>query len=112
MLHIIVYCGYNFSIFSITGGFWGDWLNWSVCSTNCGGGTQKRQRTCDNPPPYLDGSYCSGLSLESRSCNNMCCPSMCFLSYTYMYALCFTIKTKTYVLGLIISSVFPVHEVK
>ncbi|CAG2192722.1 LOXL2_3_4 [Mytilus edulis] len=56
------------------GGLWGNWLSWSVCSTSCGAGIQKRQRNCDSPPPYLGGGYCSGLPLESRSCNNMCCP--------------------------------------
>lgn len=85
MLHFIVQNKYNFAICSITGGLSGDWLSWSVCSTSCGAGIQKRQRDCDSPPPYVGGGYRSGLPFESRSCNNMCCPSMWSFLMLYVY---------------------------
>ena len=52
---------------SVDGG-WSDFGGWSECSANCGGGTQNRTRTCDNPASAHGGADCAGDSFETRSC--------------------------------------------
>lgn len=52
----------------------GDWSDWSVCSTTCGGGTKTRSRSCDTPIPEGEGLTCLGLSVESETCNINDCP--------------------------------------
>ena len=56
----------------INGG-WSSWSSWDSCSVSCGGGTQSRTRTCDNPAPQYGGSTCSGSSSESQACNTQSC---------------------------------------
>lgn len=55
-------------------GRYSQWGYWGLCSRTCGGGTQKRIRSCTNPPPKNGGRECSGLASESRSCNTQRCP--------------------------------------
>nr|XP_018902877.1 PREDICTED: uncharacterized protein LOC109034278 isoform X1 [Bemisia tabaci] len=55
-------------------GRWADWGFWSVCSTECGVGTQFRSRTCSEPPPKYGGAYCSGRATEVRKCFLRPCP--------------------------------------
>ncbi|KAF6769316.1 hypothetical protein AHF37_11847 [Paragonimus kellicotti] len=51
------------------------WSPWSECSASCGtGGTQSRQRQCDNPAPTNGGRLCSGKGLMVRACNRGPCP--------------------------------------
>lgn len=45
-------------------------LDWDTCSKSCGGGTQKRRRTCLN-----NGNQCSECLEETRLCNELACPS-------------------------------------
>lgn len=56
----------------IDGGF-SAWSAWSTCTVTCGGGTQSRTRTCDNPTPAYGGSTCSGSTSESQACNTQSC---------------------------------------
>ena len=55
------------------------WSEWSACNRTCGGGEQKRERTCTNPPPQHGGKDCKEQGLgdaeESLSCNLQFCPS-------------------------------------
>ena len=44
------------------------------CSKTCGGGTQRCNRSCNNPEPYCGGNICSGLSIAHNDCNKQCCP--------------------------------------
>lgn len=52
---------------------WGHWGEWSVCSAQCGGGLQFRERECT----LLDKKDCElGCSKEYRECNTWECPEV------------------------------------
>lgn len=55
-------------------GGWGQWTTWSTCSVACGDGQETRSRFCNDPAPSNGGQDCSGVSEESRSCNDGDCP--------------------------------------
>ena len=55
-------------------GGWSEFNEWSACSLTCGGGTQSRTRTCDNPPPLNAGRSCAGEPTEVRACETKGCP--------------------------------------
>ncbi|XP_063695438.1 SCO-spondin-like [Bolinopsis microptera] len=55
-------------------GGWTDFGEWSVCSADCGGGSQSRSKTCTNPSPANGGQECEGEDEESRTCNPELCP--------------------------------------
>ncbi|XP_061184990.1 SCO-spondin-like [Saccostrea echinata] len=57
----------------IDGGYT-DWSKWDTCSVTCGGGTQKRTRSCTNPAPQYGGAACSGDNEENQDCNTQACP--------------------------------------
>lgn len=50
-------------------GNWGAWTTWVSCSRSCGGGIQRRTRTCSNPTPRNTGRYCVGSSSQTQGCN-------------------------------------------
>jgi len=62
---------------SVPGGYT-DWSSWGECSVTCGGGVQKRSRTCTNPPPSGGGPNCIEQNLgpaeEEQACNKGDCP--------------------------------------
>ncbi|XP_078597525.1 cartilage intermediate layer protein 2-like [Branchiostoma floridae x Branchiostoma japonicum] len=55
-------------------GMWSTWMAWSTCSQSCGGGTQLRQRQCNNPAPSSGGNPCVGSQDQSRQCSTWACP--------------------------------------
>ena len=55
-------------------GDWGDFEEWTECSAACGGGTQTRKRSCDDPAPVNGGAACDGEEEETRVCNVDPCP--------------------------------------
>merc|ERR1712168_154967 len=55
-------------------GGWSAFSGWSTCSKKCGGGTQKRTRTCTNPKPAHGGKDCVGDAEETKKCNENPCP--------------------------------------
>ena len=59
---------------SVDGG-WTTWSEWQTCSVTCGGGSQKRTRTCANPLPQHGGAWCSGDVEQTRTCGNVACSS-------------------------------------
>ena len=59
-------------------GGWSEFGDWSECSSDCGGGTQKRSRTCTNPAPENGGIYCDGSDHETQDCNTWACPGKLF----------------------------------
>ncbi|XP_078703551.1 SCO-spondin-like [Branchiostoma floridae x Branchiostoma belcheri] len=56
---------------------WSAWSSWTACTASCGGGTQYRSRTCDNPPPICQDLNCNGHEEETRSCNTQQCEAGC-----------------------------------
>ncbi|KAL9969177.1 hypothetical protein ACROYT_G021362 [Oculina patagonica] len=54
-----------------------DWSEWGECSVTCGGGVQKRTRTCTSPPPSGGGPTCIEQNLgpaeEEQECNTQDC---------------------------------------
>jgi hypothetical protein len=58
----------------VVNGGWTQWTTWGDCSVTCGGGTQTRSRTCDNPAPQYGGAQCSGDASGSQQCNTDNCP--------------------------------------
>lgn len=59
--------------FLLVDGGWSSWGTWNGCSVTCGGGSQTRTRTCNNPPPSGGGENCRGSSSELQSCNTQGC---------------------------------------
>lgn len=56
-------------------GGWTSWGYWNKCSVTCGGGTQKRSRSCTNPPVAHGGKTCAGLKDMTQNCNDdILCP--------------------------------------
>ncbi|CAL4142506.1 unnamed protein product, partial [Meganyctiphanes norvegica] len=54
-------------------GMWSNWLAWSPCSRNCGGGWRHRDRVCDNPRPSNGGRDCPGPRRTREPCNTHTC---------------------------------------
>nr|XP_033328488.1 uncharacterized protein LOC117221554 [Megalopta genalis] len=54
-------------------GRWSAWTHWTPCSSNCGIGTQFRNRMCNNPSPSGNGDPCSGSVSEVRQCFSKPC---------------------------------------
>ena len=50
-------------------GDWSIWSDWTVCSVDCGVGTQERERVCNNPAPRYGGKRCPGKSVDVRTCD-------------------------------------------
>jgi len=61
---------------AINGG-WSGYGSWSACSKKCGGGSQKRARSCSSPAPQFGGAACSGSAEQTQSCNAAECPGTC-----------------------------------
>ncbi|XP_054841913.1 adhesion G protein-coupled receptor B1 [Eublepharis macularius] len=53
-------------------GKWQAWSPWGSCTATCGGGTQKRDRTCYGP--FFGGEVCQGPKEEYKQCNEKRCP--------------------------------------
>ena len=51
----------------------GSWNNWTECTKTCGGGSQRRLRECNKPPPTGGGKDCEGPNYEIRNCANDFC---------------------------------------
>ena len=64
---------FTLSVAVVNGG-WGNWSEWSACSTSCGSGTSIRTRRCDNPPPSPGGKSCVGLPVGNKPCDLGPCP--------------------------------------
>jgi len=56
---------------------WSAWGAYGACSVTCGGGEQKRYRTCKTTTIYgygKDQDNCVGPTYSRRRCNTQCCP--------------------------------------
>lgn len=78
---------------AIDGGYT-DWSSWGPCSVSCDKGTQRRSRTCTNPPPFAGGKTCVERTLgpaeETQECETRKCP--CPSSWTRNGQFCFYIN--------------------
>uniref|UniRef100_A0A7M5XD32 SUEL-type lectin domain-containing protein n=1 Tax=Clytia hemisphaerica TaxID=252671 RepID=A0A7M5XD32_9CNID len=55
-------------------GRYGNWTSFRSCTKSCGGGSQSRSRSCNNPAPKYGGKACVGSATDSRACNTQNCP--------------------------------------
>ena len=55
-------------LITVNGG-WSLWSEYSPCSVTCGSGTKVRMRTCTNPVPENNGAECTGVRVETQSCD-------------------------------------------
>ncbi|KAF6026439.1 HMCN1 [Bugula neritina] len=56
---------------------WSAWGAYGACSVTCGGGEQKRYRTCKTTTVHgygKDQDNCVGPTYSRRRCNTQCCP--------------------------------------
>lgn len=65
---------YVYRIINPVNGSFSAWSSWSQCSKTCGGGRQKRTRSCSAPPPSTCGRNCVGDIEEFIDCNIQSCP--------------------------------------
>ena len=56
-------------------GKYSEWSSFTTCTVTCGTGQRNRIRTCYNPLPQNERSYCSGPLEEIEECNTQGCPS-------------------------------------
>lgn len=52
---------------------WNAWVDFSTCSTTCGGGTKLQTRTAGDPERY-GGDPCAGSVAQEVACNTEACP--------------------------------------
>jgi hypothetical protein len=62
-------------------GNWSAYGTYGQCTKKCGGGVQKRTRTCSNPAPAHGGKACVGNSEEEQACNQQACPNFQVIDY-------------------------------
>jgi hypothetical protein len=54
--------------------WYGLWTSWNSCTVNCGGGTQKRSRTCNQDSVCPDSNKCLDSDTKGdQACNTHCC---------------------------------------
>ena len=70
-------------------GAWGQWDDWSSCTSTCDGGQQSKVRLCDSPLPADNASLCTTSEMfllsytedgilketDTQTCNNNNCPT-------------------------------------
>ena len=66
-------------------GNWSVWSSWGTCSVSCGGGTETKTRTCDDPAPTYGGKPCVGDPSEDQNCNPSPCQSNYFILFEILY---------------------------
>ncbi|XP_013383271.1 uncharacterized protein LOC106153735 isoform X14 [Lingula anatina] len=54
-------------------GNWGSWSSWTTCPVSCGGESQARARSCNNPAPSNGGASCPGEGTQFQQCNTQAC---------------------------------------
>ena len=74
IINIIIFAIVN-NITDITLGdcIWGEYGEWSTCSSTCGGGTKTRTRQ-EATPASNGGAPCNGSATETGQCNLDVCP--------------------------------------
>lgn len=70
-----------------TNGGYGEWTNWSNCTSTCNG-RRNRTRECNNPPSKGLNRMCPGNSYASEMCNWMvseCTGSLILFNLSYSF---------------------------
>uniref|UniRef100_A0A3Q3GCY5 Netrin receptor UNC5 n=1 Tax=Labrus bergylta TaxID=56723 RepID=A0A3Q3GCY5_9LABR len=57
-------------VFPSVDGGWGEWTDWSVCSSDC---DRQRSRECTAPEPKHGGRLCDGVALATENCTGGLC---------------------------------------
>ncbi|XP_023931784.1 uncharacterized protein LOC106153735 isoform X3 [Lingula anatina] len=57
----------------LVNGNWGSWSSWTTCPVSCGGESQARARSCNNPAPSNGGASCPGEGTQFQQCNTQAC---------------------------------------
>ena len=70
---ILIYFAHLFSHVEGVDCVWGEYGEWSTCSTTCGGGTRTRTRS-EGIPASNGGSPCTGPATQTGPCNRDACP--------------------------------------
>ncbi|KAJ8665366.1 hypothetical protein QAD02_007028 [Eretmocerus hayati] len=68
MSEVRVDCVPTFPVQETDAGGWGQWSQWTPCSSSCVGGTRNRHRFCDTPPPRYGAKFCQGEAVETEPC--------------------------------------------
>ena len=74
-IHTFYTCIYTFSVH----GGWSGWSDWGTCSSTCGVGLRRRDRSCDSPGPSKDGNHCNGDNINYDICIGADCHGKLFL---------------------------------
>ena len=77
-VYITALCNID-NCFVIVHGNWSPW-QYGQCTKTCGSGIIRRKRTCNNPPPSINGSDCNGPAYGILPCYSKACPGMYTLS--------------------------------
>ena len=70
-----------FFFYLLVNGNWGNWTEFTNCSSTCGFGNEIRKRYCDSPSPEFNGTDCPGVDIDIKTgCNPYPCPGITYIT--------------------------------
>ena len=77
---------FTFKRLFLVDGMWGQWSDFSSCSSSCGSGLKRRSRSCLGP--FYSGRDCFGETFEELQCQNgLCSGFFKFLSFFMSFSM-------------------------